>query len=518
MQPAPRPQQKKPARQESEAYSPPSPAFPIVRNHINAPVAPQPSRVSPLTGHYQSGHQQPQWTGQDAYAQPGPSQPYGQRGNKRSQQQQQGRNVTKQSNNQQQRKHPQDRGRSGRQVPYDDMTQSNGLSRKRPRGDDLDELHYTHQAPPPPKRQQLPLPRETVPSPLPYIKPEPVSPPPLDALPVDNPPRRAVPRRLNVGEDDPQSYELVSPRGPELSRPQSARQPVYSSEPIVTSSRVSDRYGVNRIPSSPIMVRRPAGDEHNLRRVASLQNASQYSARREHAPLYTHELQDARLSRAPSRQQFVEDDVEYVPVSRHHAPTRYASPGPRMGEYPPSLFEARQTMPSPAKKRIIVLENGEEWIAVPNTVESRQSLAPEPRRTDYQAQYVEPPNGLQSQHRGPSHAVHRPRREVIQIDDDDDTYQRMPPPPPPPPPPMARPRYVDDQLQRALSYQPTVRPRAVSIQPFPSPSDPRYGQMPLPRSYEHTDRQYLPDRAYSTRPNTMQQGAMYDGQAHYGMM
>ncbi|KAL9057090.1 MAG: hypothetical protein Q9162_002524 [Coniocarpon cinnabarinum] len=479
-----RPQQSRPSQQhrpDSEEYSPPSPAIPVAQNHIHAPAAPQPSRVSPLTTRYNAG---PQSLTNGYRAQP---QNHATKNDKRQNQVNKAANRQARTDQRNQRVQDSiDQQYSGR------MPETLGIARKRGRGEEHEDIDYSHTAAPPPKRRELPS--RSVHSPLPYIKPEPVSPPPLSTFSRRNTFQQAIPHRPNPPVDNDVVHDYPSPQSATFPKPQSAQR--------ASHREFAGQYGIpqrqsrpsSRIPSLPAPSRRAAYETQDLRRVASLQSASHL---RPQAMADPYDDSDPRYS-PPYARTPVMDDVEYVPVARSRA--RYTPSASHPREYAGDSYSVQRAMPPPPKKRIIVLENGEEWLAVPNNAASRQSLDPDPVREPYSSPYRE----RRSPYRRPGPpAVTRPQREVIELDDDDedDGYQPMPPPPRP----MYRSRPVRSFPQQQRIYEDTIaEPRAASIQPYALPPHEEYERMAFSHGHAGSTPVYVPERGYSVRVDPMQ--------------
>ncbi|KAK2790006.1 hypothetical protein FQN52_005816 [Onygenales sp. PD_12] len=310
--------------QDSRRIVSPSHDVRVVRNHITSPAAPQPSRVSPLA-------------------------------------------VSKVPSM------PQSRQQQTRQNRAEKLTGAHGSARTSP------------EAPMQPlmsrKRRRIQENRDkprvanegrVADSPdHPYIKPEPMSPPPFSDLPLSGPSRqRQHPERPALVD--------VSPRySPVDHRRESGPRRLYEEQP--------DRgYDMGHpidlsVPrsASRVAYRRPARDDQNLRRVASLQNARQ--------PEYAHEYPDLpadfqpRLVRAssyaltdrpvqPERARYYEEPSQSY--ARRYVSGDVSPPSPRFRETYPEL-EPEPRLMAPPQRRVVVDAEGNRYI---------ESVAPPPSR------------------------------------------------------------------------------------------------------------------------------------------
>lgn len=342
--------------------SPPSRDIRVVRNHITSPAAPQPSRVSPLA-------------------------------------------VSKVPSL------PQSRARRGTQAGQaptghdSERTSPEGpaqppISRKRRRVQDGRN-----------KRRHVEEERPAESPDIPYIKPEPVSPPPFTDPPVQYlARRRPAPEQYTLIDDDSPQYVPVDNR-----REVGGRGGIYEEgygkaynidNPIDLSvSRASSRVGY----------RRPVREEHDLRRVASLQHIRQ--------PEYTHDYPEQvadvspRLVRAAS---YVERPVQVAK--------------PRYYEEPPE---------SPYQRRY-----------VSRPVSPPPPPPPQPAQPRYRDSYPD----IQPE----PHAMPPPQRRVVVDADGNRYYESIVNPrmaPPPPPPQFSKP----DPYEEGGVLAPRGRVRAMSI-------------------------------------------------------
>ena len=285
----------------------------VVRNHITSPAAPQPSRVSPLavakvpsiTQIQQDHHVENSLAGHDS-ARTSPEPP--------------AQTITSRK-----RRRMQNSGDSVRQVP----------------------------------------PRQALESPRPFIKEEPVSPPPFaDALPPRAPPSRQAPER-------PVFLDSTSPRFtpvPER-REYSQRPSVYEPERYVKRYDLASPVEPNVIRTSSQMgYRRPARDNQDLRRVASLQHARQPEIPQDYPEPSVH----PRSMRATSyavveRPPQPERTARYYEEPLQPYPRRYIQPDDEPAP-PPARFrdnyddmEVEPRVMGPPQRRIVVDEHGNQY-------------------------------------------------------------------------------------------------------------------------------------------------------------
>lgn len=296
-------------------------------------------------------------------------------------------------------------------------------NRKRPRDNDvgvsgrriierIEQPIWQTISPPP----QIPV------SPIPCIKEEPASPPPLPAG------RRGPepPRRLVLREDGTADIQVEAFRPRLLER---ERAYFNGRDTPLQMRPASPRY-VQQEPmyldeesqQSPPMRRRPMRDDTDLRRVASLQYARRAPSPevQEISPREMRYAREPPQQRSSPRYQYIDDDFEPRQIVRG----RHSSPIMAPEDYSPRTM---MPLPPPAKRRIVVDEHGNEYIAIPAGTNARQSLAPqyidEPRYTPRRrVSSAVPVNQPLSEQRP------RPRAEPEVIDLDDDDRQVMPPP------------------------------------------------------------------------------------------
>lgn len=217
---------------ELQSRHPPSPASEvrIVRNHITSPAAPRPSRVSPLATAKVPSVQQ-------------------------SRAEHRRERLTED---------PYTAGRTGSPA----VAAQHLLPRKRRR------------------IREEPGPRD-VHSPAPYIKEEPMSPPPVSEVP------RA---RSRIADSRPAYIDIASPQ---QYTPPVDRREAPSREPVYEMDRYGREYDVDGHPVRPAsrVVRRPVRDTQDLRRVASMHS----SASRPVTEAVAREYEPAPPPRYPSR-------------------------------------------------------------------------------------------------------------------------------------------------------------------------------------------------------------------------
>ncbi|KAJ4364642.1 hypothetical protein N0V83_009238 [Neocucurbitaria cava] len=314
------------------------------------------------------------------------------------------------------------------------------------------------------KRRQQQATKRAIRSPEPYIKEEPQSPPPVSVYPDSQPSKR---RALQPIAND---EEVMSPR-------ESARmQPVYYQD-LEPSSRPLREYVE---PASPSVTRVPQRkvhrDDHDLRRVASLQYARRpYSPNDGGGEVYA--VPEPRQLRAASHA-FVdrpEPPIYREASIRPSAAPRYVRERSRSAGHE---YLSRQQSPivmAPPPRRIVVDQYGNKYYAAP--VDARESMAPPSRRVELDP-YYERAVTREPTIRAPAHT------DLYE----EDTVHRMPPPPR---------RYVEasdvEMIERPVYRQREASRRPVEVQYRPVP---QYDEMGPPR-------EYAPTRAYSMRPEVV---------------
>jgi len=306
-------------RREIQAPTSPPDATIVRQNHITSPAAPRPSRVSPLA-------------------------------------------VAKVPSVQQLRDERPEHGsrqvlsdaESGRESPSGPA--SHPISRKRRRlqekGDGARNVSY---------RRQDAEPSDT------YIKEEPVSPPPF----ADDP---SMIRSRHPDQQQPVYIDIASPRyTPVLERQElPARRPVYEVDPY--HEMPVDQKQPRSI--SRLSTRRPARDDGDLRRVASLQYARQSDYPREYIEADPHggrAVSYAVIERPQERPRYYEEvpsgyGPQYITLEDAQEPV-YREP--YYEEAPPPRF-----VPAP-QRRFVVDEHGNQYEMIPTS--RPQPMAPPPR-------------------------------------------------------------------------------------------------------------------------------------------
>jgi hypothetical protein len=438
----------------------------VAVNHIPTPIAPQPSRISPLAmGNSFRDHGSSVRYGQTSAQDSGPN-----AGGKGS-----GNNSRRPSPHTQKMK-----GKASRRA---------ALATKRKRGATPEapvgrrkKAKQKQQPPPQPPPQPTPQtqPRaQILMSPEPYIKPEPVSPTGL--------PRTALSARRTSYREVPDGL-MSSPR---IARPRSA---YYEYDQSPRGYRSADDLDRTAMPP-PAAYRRPERDNQDLRRVASLQHARRppspgYAPYVEPAPYEVIERPYARASAYPEAS-VRPDGTRYARVPRSPSPPHAADPYARVRS--PAL------MPPPPARPVIVDEYGTRYYAEPAPIDYRLAA---PRRAEVDPRYERATT-----------------RAPIRMADpyEEDPYRGMPPPP------RAREysrvpeaEIVDHRArERAYSVRPQAVPididrreRAFSVHPQVAPvrsmrggyldHDDEFARPPPPR-FDDVPREYVP-RAFSVHP------------------
>lgn len=434
----------------ARAQAPISPDVRIVRNHIQSPLAPQPARVSPLAMNKVPPMEQ------------------GQFGNHIQQEQVQSNQQVPRNIGGRKRKNQRSPPNAAPQKSVEDRrdyNNHNARPSKRKREEQQNEKGGRRASgkriarSPPPK------------SPEPYIKEEPMSPPPFASFSDPQPPRQRALRPL------PDDVEVVSPHAAV------ARSGYYS-------DRVPVRYADE--PISPVAARVPSraayrrAEEPDLRRVASLQYA-----RRPYSP-------------GPSSAVYAEPELRSVRASSHAYPPlarregslrpvdpRYAriegsqSPPPPEAQFIRAYSPAPMA-PPPPPRQIVVDQYGRKYYAVPEEIDYRPIAAPPLRRVNDELAYE------RAASRQPS--IRAPPRAVRQYEDDEP--MSMAPPPR---------RYIEDPEVEMIDQAPPSRQRGYSLRPIDTgpvrdeqlrPVS-RFEEMPPPSG-----------RAYSVRPQTSSRRAV----------
>lgn len=423
----------------------------VVRNHIMSPVAPQPSRVSPLA-------------------------------------------VAKVPQvSQVQRSHGENRRlsrASNTEVTSAGQSPKAGLqplsSKKRRRG--LDPQEHTRNA----------VPRRELGSPDVRIKDEPISPPPFeDAVEIRQiRPRQGVPRQLYVDTAAPQ-YRDQEPiiYQPRISERPAYRQPFDDRRPLTPlARRVVSRNGQRHVPN----------DEQDLRRVVSARQVRapmspapqpvQYSAPHprttrpasqvNNSPTGQPMSQQYRASVQPGSATYISHDRSTSPPLRR----KQASP---FGRNPIAM--------APPPRRIMIDQWGRECIEVPVNAGRQVSVAPVASRSEYDPRYEQsaPRSVRQSQ--------------LVSVDDGGQYVRRIPSPASPPffEFPQQRNTQVVETNSRSMPYAESYAPRNDSTHPVEYPEArlaARYADVPEARegmirmqSARPVERQYEVPREQVTR-------------------
>ncbi|KAL4898039.1 hypothetical protein BDV59DRAFT_169125 [Aspergillus ambiguus] len=280
----------------------------IVRNHITSPAAPQPSRVSPLAVTKVASVRQP-------------------------------REVRPE--------YESERQGSPETVPQQLMPRkrrrvNNGGDRARP-------ASY---------RMQGTGPDE------PYIKEEPVSPPPF----ADDPQTY----RSRQPHERPIYIDIASPYTPAVERREPPREAVYDLDPYEYPEQAGMPRTVSRV-----SVRRPARDDQDLRRVASLHQARQSEYPRElveqTSPRSVRAGSYAYVERPPQERVRYYDELPPPPVTRRYVPAGESPPAPR---YRDAYYEEAPGRMMAPPRRIIVDEHGNQYYMEPPP--SRVQMMPPP--------------------------------------------------------------------------------------------------------------------------------------------
>lgn len=300
----------------------------VVRNHITSPVAPQPARVSPLAVARHPKVRQLQQNDRQG------STP----------------RIIEQSNN----------TNSSPNVPLQSLK-----VRKRRRALEAREAERNT--------------RRAIGSPEPYIKEEPVSPPPFAEASVPRHPRRQVSDRepMVIETSSPQYNDRVvyQPRQPIRAQPAEIYDLQSPPPPIVRRviSRSGQRYEIR--------------EEPEVRRVYSAQTQLRPQSPFQEVPRYA--VQSGQPSRSVSHSYIVQPEREAIrpyrpsvqpqPAPIYHR-DRSMSPRVRTIQYSP---QPREVIPmAPPPRRIVVDQDGKQYFEAALPVERRPSVAPVQRYAD----------------------------------------------------------------------------------------------------------------------------------------
>lgn len=439
-----------------------SPQVPVIRNHLTHIAAPQPNRVSPLAVAKRPSIELELVNGRPEVVQKGlPNHSRASTGSPP--------NGIGGSGRKQKKKNKRKRD----QEPH----RNNKKTRR--------ERNAAVHSPPSPAHTQ------------PYIKDEPISPPPFANVPEVQPfGQRATQYR-------PTEIDLVSPRHVPPSvqyaneAPRSALRYEYAPQasPSVVRAASPAHRAVQR-------------DTQDLRRVASLHYAQRVPSptQRAYSPapsrIVSMTYGDPRLSRAidvesPQYQDQVPQDTgRYVRHERSRSP-------PRLQEYhdPYARVSSPAMMPPPAAppRRIVVDQYGNRYYAAEPVAALQQppppraSVAPIERRPTMEIGYERAPSRMASSY----------AQQPVQYE----TADRMPPPPSRRTVADDRTAYIDAGGYRMREYEPAsgqVRyveaPTSPTYQPVATP---RYETMAPPPAREPTSPVYAPTRSYSVRPEEL---------------
>ncbi|KAI7482733.1 hypothetical protein KC351_g5521 [Hortaea werneckii] len=439
---------------------PAQPPAHVIRNHLTHLAAPQPNRVSPLTTAKGPGFELELVNGQPEVIQ-------------------------------KERAPPRSMPMASRASTASPANGGSGNKKKRAKKRKRDQVRDEKAT----KRNKRPEEKRSVRQGLqtgqePYIKDEPLSPPPLLAhvpeAPQYPPPQfRPAPAHVDLSSPSQPQHLHYAPE-----RPRAA--PRYDYAPAASPAML-------RV-ASPAAYQPKQRDTQDLRRMASLQYAQKAPSPPQQARTYSPVgPYQPRYQEGPQVQ-----EMQYV---------RAPSP-PRQPEYQEgySRAESPAMMPPPPPKRIIVDQYGNRYYAAdpgpaPATaVSARASVAPVDRRFEHQPTFERASSRL-------AYAPQPPRYEA--------SYSTVPPPSQPPARRYEQPvEYIDSNGYRVRqqpettspSYQPQPRYEAMPP-PQPAPAEPtspvyreapRYDQMlppPQPQPREPTSPVYQQaPRAYTARP------------------
>ncbi|THZ69615.1 hypothetical protein D6C85_06577 [Aureobasidium pullulans] len=362
-----------------DAYVP-SPQAPVITSHLTQVAAPQPARVSPLTMVKPPGLGQSQTSYPSASNNQHPASPHAYQSSSAYRQQFESDDSTTSPRN------------STQTSPNGAYKKPRGKGNKKRKRDA--EAHSTKAR----KTRNKPA----APSPEPYIKPEPVSPPPFAAPPALQS-VRTRPYQL------PSDVEIVS--GP--------RQTYYQEPPPPS------HYGLDGV-SSPSVIRvsspgvygRPRRDDQDLRRVASL-----HAAHRPVSPMgrIASPAGYRTVSQPfPERTSRYGDEVMRAPQTQYLRSERSVTP-PHLRAAREAPMSTMAPPPLPPTRRIVVDQYGNRYYANEPEVSSRMSVAPQ-LRPEPEMMYERAPSRQSVIYASqPTHSVY-----------EDEHGTRMPPPPPPP--------------------------------------------------------------------------------------
>jgi len=415
----------------NQSSAQPSPQVPIYRNHLSHIAAPQPNRVSPLA--VQKGPSielelvngrpemvaKPQKRRAPAQSRPSSASPSGPGTGASARKKKSG------TSNNKKRKREQE-----------------ALNRSKKRLD-----RQNAQSPPSPTYQE------------PYIKPEPVSPPPFSNVPEASYPPRYTNQAAPIQLDPESPRRLPQPQYAYASTPRHDYAPRMPPPAVV---RVSSASGY----------RAPQRDTQDLRRVASLHHAQRPASptQRVYSPA-GHYPPNGRAYAAP-RQGSV---APYAPYIEDAPAPRYPPAEPR--QEPVHLHEYRESSPAlmappPAvPRRIVVDQYGNRYYAEQPVSQPRASVVPVARHADSELGYERAPSRMTGAYQPPPQPAH---------------YEPVEPIMAPPPPPIRQHaqqeqavEYIDSHGYRVREY--SSRP-AEPVRYSHAPKSPVYQQ---PAPYDH---------------------------------
>ncbi|KAM0712490.1 hypothetical protein Q7P37_011587 [Cladosporium fusiforme] len=340
----------------------------------------------------------------------------------------------------------------------------------------------------------------------PYIKPEPVSPPPFS----------------NVPEAQPYTQRYTNQAAPihiDMDSPRHSTQPqyVYASTPRYDYTPQQPPPTVVRV-SSASGYRPTQRDNQDLRRVASLHYAQRPAspAQRVYSPASVYhpngrgyaEPRQGSLAPYSPELRYGEDapSPRYLPAESRQEPGR-------LQEYRESS-PAMMPPPSAPSRRIVVDQYGNKYYAAEPVAQPRASIAPVARHPEPELGYERAPSRMPGAYQLPPQSAYEPVGSAM---------------PPPPPPRRQAPQeqaveYLDSNGYRVREYSTRpVDPVRYSHAPTspvyqqqpqydqmpppsarPAPRDLHYDQMPPPPMPQATSPVYAappPPRAYSVRPD-----------------
>ena len=445
----------------------------VVRNHIMSPVAPQPSRVSPL-----------------AVAKvPQVSQVQRNQGENRRLSRASNTGVT-----------------SAGQSPKASLQPLS--SKKRRRG--LDPQEHTRNV----------VPRRELGSPDVRIKDEPISPPPFgDSVEIRQiRPRQEAPQQLNVDSAAPQYRD----QDPTIYQPRVGERPVYGQPyddrgPLTPlARRVVSRNGQRFMPS----------EEQDLRRTVSARQVRAPMSPAPHPVQYS--APHPRTTRPASQVNISPTGQPMAPQYRasvQPGPATYIShdrsPSPSVRRMQASPFGRKPTGMAPPPRRIMIDQWGRECIEVPVNAGRQVSVAPITSRIEYDHRYEQ----------SAPRSVRQP--QFVSVDDEGQYIRRIASPTTQPlfEYPQHRNTQVVETNSRSMPYPESYVTRNESTHPAEYPEArlaARYAEVPEARegmirmqSARPVERQYEVPREEVTRiqsvrpqqPRIVQLGERADGRA-----